>query len=102
VVARYGLRYRVREGCAEEYRRVHTAVDAELVLACRQAGIRNYSIYLHGHDVFSYLECDDIAAATKYLAEHAAELEWQRKHGHLLEPVDGGEYALLDEIFHAD
>ena len=65
---RYAWKARVREGCMEEYIRRHNAIWPELVAVLREAGIRNYTIWNVGHELFGYYECEkgaDFAAATQ-------------------------------------
>ncbi|MDP9373165.1 MAG: L-rhamnose mutarotase, partial [Chloroflexota bacterium] len=42
-----------------EYKRRHDEIWPEMLDALRDAGIRNYSIFLHGRQLFAYLEVED-------------------------------------------
>lgn len=98
---RHGWRMRIREGMEAEYRRVHADVFPDLLDAIAEAGLRNYTLFVDGRDVFSYFECDDLAAAQAILADHPAEKRWQEANGHLLDKASGGP-VVLDEIFHTE
>ena len=93
----------VRPGYEEEYRRRHDAIWPEMVDALRKAGIRNYSIFRSGTDVFGYFESDDLEAAGAYMAEQEVNARWQDAMAELLEHrvPDAGPQA-LEEIFRLD
>ena len=38
-----------------------------MLTALREAGIRNYTIFRHGNEVFGYFEADDLEAAAAYM-----------------------------------
>jgi L-rhamnose mutarotase len=50
---RYAFRMRLKPGTADEYRRLHEAVDDAVIDEIRRAGIHNYSIFVDGTDLFS-------------------------------------------------
>ena len=58
---RVGFTMRLLPGQEAEYRRRHAAVWPEMLDALKAAGARDYSIFLHGDDLFAYLEVDDFA-----------------------------------------
>jgi L-rhamnose mutarotase len=51
----------LHEGCEEEYRRRHAAIWPELAALLREAGIRDYSIFLEEKtlQLFAILKIDD-------------------------------------------
>jgi L-rhamnose mutarotase len=51
----------LHEGCEEEYRRRHAAIWPDLVALLREAGIRDYSIFLEEKtlQLFAILKIDD-------------------------------------------
>ena len=71
--------------------------------ALRGAGIRNYTIFRHGNQMFGYFEADDLAAAERHLAQQDVSPRWQDAMAELLEErvPDGGAPA-LEEIFRLD
>jgi L-rhamnose mutarotase len=99
---RYATYLRIRAGNEQRYREMHASVFPDLKDAMRSAGIRNYSIFVHGREVFSYLECDDLDAVVARLRNDPAEIRWQQATAELTEPSPGGGLELLDEVFHQD
>lgn len=94
---------RVRPEKVEEYIRAHRDVWPEMLDALRGAGIRNYTIFRHGNQMFGYFEADDLAAAERYLAQQDVSTRWQDAMAEFLElrVPDGGPPA-LEEIFRLD
>ena len=65
---RYAWKATVKEGLLEEYVRRHNEIWPELTEVLRQAGIRNYTIWNCGSELFGYYECEkgaDYAAAVQ-------------------------------------
>lgn len=103
---KYAWRGKVREGCLEEYIRRHENLPDEMRDALRQAGIRNYTIWNVGNDLFGYYECvngRDFAARTQ--AESEAVERWDAFMADILEmekdPVTGAQ-PLLRCVFEWD
>lgn len=94
---------KVRPERIDEYVEAHRAVWPELLAALRAAGIRNYSIFRHGAEVFGYFESDDLEAASAYMATQEVNARWQDAMAHLLEErVPDAGPAGLEEIFRLD
>lgn len=91
---------RVRAEKIDEYVAAHRNVWPEMLDALRAAGIRNYSIFRDGNQVFGYFETDDVAATEKYMAAQDVSRRWQDAMADLLEErvPDAGAPA-LEEIF---
>lgn len=88
-----------------EYRRRHDEIWPEMTGALRAAGMRNYSIYRHGTQLFAYCEVDDWAATQRYLDENSVNRRWQEYMADLLDvPIDPatGAYYVLEEMFHLE
>ncbi len=66
----------VRPGHEAEYRRRHDEIWPDMVAALREAGIRNYSIFRHGLDLFGYFETDDLAATIAALRASEVNRRW--------------------------
>ena len=65
---RYAWKATVKEGMLEEYVRRHNEIWPELTEVLRQAGIRNYTIWNCGSELFGFYECEkgaDYAAAVQ-------------------------------------
>jgi L-rhamnose mutarotase len=94
---------KVRPDKIDEYVEAHTNVWPEMRAALREAGIRNYTIFRHGNEVFGYFESDDLEAAGAYMAAQEVNARWQDAMATLLEErvPDAGPPA-LEEIFRLD
>jgi L-rhamnose mutarotase len=91
---------RVRPDKIEEYVDAHRAVWPEMLDALRAAGIRNYTIFRDGNQMFGYFEADDLEATARYLARQNVSTRWQDDMADLLEQrvPDQGPPA-LEEVF---
>jgi len=65
---RYAWKARILPGKREEYIKRHDEIWPEMLELLREAGIRNYSIWQTGDELFGYYEC---ALGT----EHAARVQ---------------------------
>jgi L-rhamnose mutarotase len=93
----------VRPERIEEYVRAHREVWPEMLDALRAAGIRNYTIFRHGNQMFGYFESDDLEAAAQYMAEQEVSTRWQDAMAELLESrVPEGGPPPLEEVFRLD
>jgi L-rhamnose mutarotase len=103
VTERSAFVLRVRPDRIEEYVSAHERVWPEMLAALKDAGIRNYTIFRDGNQVFGYFECDDLAAAERSLAGQEVSTRWQDAMANLLEErvPDAGPPA-LPEIFRLD
>lgn len=96
-IGRFG---KLKSGAAGEYIRLHKDTNPELREALYKAGIRNFSIYIYGDELFSYLECDDWDAAMQYLEDDPPTQKWSELMRTLLdEPLP---WQVLEEVFHVD
>ena len=94
---------RVRPDRIDEYVEAHRTVWPEMLDALRGAGIRNYTIFRAGNEVFGYFEADDLDAAAAYLAEQQVCARWQDARAELLEArVPEAGAPALAEIFRLD
>jgi L-rhamnose mutarotase len=103
VTQRSAFVLRVRPERIEEYVRAHREVWPEMLDALRAAGIRNYTIFRHGNQMFGYFESDDLEAAAQYMAEREVSTRWQDAMAELLESrVPEGGPPALEEVFRLD
>jgi len=87
----------------EDYVHAHRHVWPEMLDALRGAGIRNYTIFRHGNQMFGYFESDDLEAAARYLAEQEVSERWQDAMAELLEQrVPDSGPPPLEEVFRLD
>ena len=66
---RFAWKATVKDGMLAEYRRRHDAIWPELKQVLKDAGIRNYTIWNTGNELFGCFECEKGAA---YAAEYQA------------------------------
>ena len=93
----------VRPEQMDEYVQAHRDVWPEMLDALRSVGIRNYTIFRHGNQMFGYFEAEDVEAAARYLAEQDVSARWQGAMAQLLEervPESGPQS--LEEVFRLD
>jgi len=103
VTERSAFVLRVRPDRIDEYVEAHRTVWPEMLDALRGAGIRNYTIFRAGNEVFGYFEADDLDAAAAYLAEQEVCARWQDAMAELLEErVPEAGAPALAEIFRLD
>jgi L-rhamnose mutarotase len=105
-VQRVAFRLWVQPEKLDEYKRLHQAVWPELLADLTAAGIRNYSIFADGAELFGYLECDDWDDANAFLARSDANRRWQAfMANYLATPIDPDAAAplrLMTEVFRLD
>jgi L-rhamnose mutarotase len=103
VTQRSAFVLRVRPERLDEYVETHRRVWPEMLDALRRAGIRNYTIFRHGNEMFGYFEADDLEAAGRYLEAQEVVSRWQDAMAELLEErvPDEGPPA-LEEVFRLD
>jgi L-rhamnose mutarotase len=102
---RIGFVMRLLPGAEAEYRRRHAAVWPEMLDALRAAGARDYSIFIHGDELFAYLEVDDFAVFRSTMAAAPVNDRWQAEMASLIDPLTDpmtGFHQRLEEIFHLD
>lgn len=96
---------RVRADRLDEYRARHAAVWPEMLEALRDAGWRDYHLYLTlDGRLVGFLEADDFAAARAAMAATDVNARWQAAMSELF--VDPGNpdegFVVLDEVFHLE
>ena len=107
---RHGFALRVKPERIDEYTRFHREVWTEVLEAIREAGIRNYSIFLKEDLLFGYYEYagppDEYAQRLEAMAAAPRMREWWD----LMEPMqaplptrkEGEWWSEMEEVFHAD
>ena len=55
---RFAWKGRIKPGMQEEYKLRHDRIWPEMLALLKEAGIRNYTIWSDGRDVFGYYECE--------------------------------------------
>ena len=76
---------RIKEGMQEEYIRRHNEIWPEMEQALRDSGIRNYSIWNYGSELFGYYECPDANYAQAFKASSKVMQCWSESMRHVME-----------------
>jgi L-rhamnose mutarotase len=104
-MARYATFMLVKPGMEEEYVERHRNCWPEIIEGIRKAGIRDYSIFMHGRELFSIFEVDDLDGAMAQVAADPVNQRWQAYMAPLMDVGSGikdGSTAYLPEVFHVD
>jgi L-rhamnose mutarotase len=96
---------RIRPDRMDEYRARHASVWPEMLAALREAGWRNYSLFLAGDGLLvGYLETEDYQAALDAMAATEVNERWQAQMSEFFAadgPPDRG-FTRIAEVFHVD
>ena len=71
---RTGFVLSVKPERIDDYVRAHADVWPEMLEALRGAGIRNYTIFRSGTQVFGYFEADDLQTTLRAMRRFASEV----------------------------
>ena len=98
---------RVRHERLDEYKVRHRAVWPEMLAVLRQAGWRNYSLFLRDDGLLvGYFETPDLAAAKAGMAASDVNARWQREMAPFFTAPEGQRpdesFLELEEVFHLD
>lgn len=97
-MARYGFMMRLRdERIVDQYERLHLAVDPDVLAAHSRCGIRNYSIFRNGLDLFAYFEADDPRASIERLSREPIMESWWAKTNPLM-AVDANNMPRITQL----
>lgn len=99
---KYAWKGIIKEGALEEYVKRHNEIWPEMVKVLKDAGIRNYSIWNVGNEMFGYYECDSIEYASKVQSESEVVKRWDEYMKDILimekDPKTGAQ-PLLTQVF---
>lgn len=76
IMERYAWKAIVLDGQLEEYKKRHDNIWPEMVEVLKKAGIRNYTIWNVGNELFGYYECDSVEEAARVQAESPVVDKW--------------------------
>ncbi len=93
----------VHVGHEQAYDETHARIPDDLVAAFARVGIRNWTIWRSGRDLFHLVDCDDFPAAVAQLASEPANERWQQligPHVERFEPAGpNGEPAAMGQVW---
>lgn len=99
---RYAWKAAVLPGKLEEYKRRHDNIWPEMKEVLAAAGIRNYTIWNVGEELFGYYECGSVAEAARIQAESPVVDRWNEYMKDVMkmdmDPVTGAQ-PLMEQVF---
>ena len=98
---------KVRQDRLDEYKARHREVWPEMLDALRNAGWRNYSLFLRDDGLLvGYLETEDFDRARAEMSRQEVNARWQAEMAPFFESLDGRKpdegMMPLEEVFHLD
>jgi L-rhamnose mutarotase len=81
------LHTRVRADRIEEYEAAHREVPPELLAAIRAAGVRDWTIWRSGVELFHVVDCVDYAAVLAALKDLPVNIAWQARMAGYLDVI---------------
>ncbi len=104
-MARYCLLGHVDPAKLEEYKARHAAVWPELLVALRDSGWRNYSLFLRPDGLLvGYCEADDLDSAQEKVGATAVNGRWQAEMARLFaaEGAPDEAWERVEEVFNLE
>ena len=83
----------------EEYLRRHREIWPEMKALLKEAGYRNYSIWLSGDDLFAVYEMDDPEKGREILDKSEVKKKWEDSMRHLIYLGPNDIPERLEEMF---
>jgi L-rhamnose mutarotase len=102
---RYCLLGQVDPNRLDKYREAHRTVWPELLEALRDAGWRNYSLFLRDDGLLiGYAEADDLAAAQERIARTEVNARWQTAMSELFQAGGAPDetWEIIPEVFNLE
>ena len=106
-MTRHCFLLQVRPELLGEYRERHAAVWPDMLVALRDSGWRNYSLFARDDGLLvGYVEADDLEAAQRAMAATDVNARWQAEMSRYFTGLDGRgpdeSFLRLDEVFNLD
>ncbi len=99
---KYAWKATIAEGKIQEYEKRHNEIWPEMIAVLKSAGIRNYTIWNTGNELFGYYECDSIEYAATVQNNSEVVKKWDAYMKDILimekDPVTGAQ-PLLRQVF---
>ena len=104
---RYAFTLQVRPDRLQEYRLAHAAVWPDMLIALRDTGWRNYSLFLREDGMLvGYVETDDLKSSLAAMDARDVNARWQAAMSPFFEATEGQRpdqaLGLLDNVFHLE
>jgi L-rhamnose mutarotase len=104
-VERFLMYLRIFPGTEAEYDRRHAEIWPELVTEIQESGIRNFTGFRRGTDVWYYGECEpDVATAFGIHGPKPYNQQWNRYFRDVIAEIAdaNGKALTYDQVFHSD
>lgn len=106
-MARYCFLLQVRPELLDEYKARHASVWPDMLVALRDAGWHNYSLFARPDGLLvGYVEAHDLNAAQAAMAATTVNARWQDEMGRFFMGLEGRgpdeSLYVLEEIFHLE
>lgn len=103
---KYAWKAMIKDGSIDEYVKRHNEIWPEMKEVLKEAGIKNYTIWNVGNEMFGYYECTKgIDYASKVQSESPIVKKWDEYMKDILimekDPVTGAQ-PLLKKVFELD
>ena len=103
---KYAWKAYIKPGSFDEYKRRHDEIWPEMVEVLKAAGIRNYTIWCSGEELFGYYECElDSEYSSRVQRESPVVAKWNEYMKDILimkpDPVTGAQPRLI-KVFELD
>ncbi len=99
---RYAWKATLKDGMLEEYKKRHDNIWYEMKQMFNDAGIRNYSIWNVGNELFGYYECDSIEKAGEIQRSNPISQKWEEHMKDVMtmkrDPITGAQ-PLMQQVF---
>ncbi len=99
---RYAWKATLNPGMLDEYKKRHDNIWDEMKQMFNDAGIRNYSIWNVGNELFGYYECDSIEKAGEIQRSNPISQKWEEHMKDVMtmerDPVTGAQ-PLMQQVF---
>ncbi len=101
---RVAFQLRIKQDVEAAYDEAHRKVWPELLSELEQAGVREYSIFRRGQELFLYMHVPNFDELLHKLAMSEVNQRWQKFMAPLFEPVpslrEDETFALMQEVFY--
>ena len=99
---RYAWKAEILPGILEEYITRHNNIWPEMKQVLHEAGIRNYTIWNVGNELFGYYECNSVEEAGRVQAQSAVVDKWNEYMKDVMKmekDPETGAQPLLRQVF---
>lgn len=100
---RYAFHLKIAKGKEKMYDERHKNVCQDLLSTLKNAGVKNYSIFRDGTDIFGYWECDNLSGTLSSINNSSSNDNWQKFMSDVIQtPSEKRTGEGMKEVFHLD